>query len=469
MKRFYNILFAVGIAITMLFPAIVMGQDAIYELPRIVPKKTIVREFKENVAIVYSNDGTDGCFYYVDLTASNCRYAIVPGLDVNDFEIYEKTVYFCGSSPMGNIVGYFDVYGTFFMGTPAQYAIMPTSLQCHVYDPNICYDDILSLKKLEIMDNPGGLPHILLIGEASCTYSVYSVNRCIIDVYYGTSGWSVAMTQEHQSIYYYDDIAVTDNYVVAVGHKHQSSGEYITSFPRPTNPTDNIFSTISMYPPASLQTVFSHGGGSQYILPMDEEFLIEHISGDIFATSCHGGYRDYSGLYMGTVLNIYNTVSNVVNRYYVQDTSIEYRGLKYNGSSNSLYILPGAGISTLPDGYIEYGLDPSFLSLNNVHRHWINTGIDLGSLDAAPQTLSHGFGQSLATSMDTPALYLWRHMSQGECSEIEEIKPVDMWFDNRSFLMEILYTMQGIAFRTYLPNVEIREIDKICGENKSDK
>lgn len=71
--------------------------------------------------------------------------------------------------------------------------------------------------------------------------------------------------------------------------------------------------------------------------------------------------------------------------------------------------------------------------------------------------------------MDTPALYLWRHMSQGECSEIEEIKPVDMWFDNRSFLMEILYTMQGIAFRTYLPNVEIREIDKICGENKSDK
>ena len=44
------------------------------------------------------------------------------------------------------------------------------------------------------------------------------------------------------NIFYGDDIAVTDNYVVLVGHKHYSSGIHIRGFHKPTSAGIDLFS-----------------------------------------------------------------------------------------------------------------------------------------------------------------------------------------------------------------------------------
>ena len=340
-----------------------LGQDAIYEINVPATKKTIVREFNENIAIVYSSDGTDSWFSYVDMNTPDCHSAKIPGLEVNDFEIYEKSVYFCG---------------------------------------------------------------------------------------------------EHESILYVDDIAVTDNHIIAAGHKHPQDGEYLTSFPRPTNPFYNIFN--GWLSPLGTQSwsVYSAGGMECYSTVWDEDYLVAHIAGDTFATICHGGFY---GSPNGTVLNLYNTASIVYNRIFVPDTSTNYRDLRFNKYTKSLYLLPGAVNSTLPDGYIEYVFDAALTKLNHVYKHHNNPGTDVGSLDAALQTIQSGYGQALVTSTFTPRLQMWRHMPKTGCSNMEEVDWTGMCTYSGEFLAKMIYNTHGIAFRTYLPRVEEVSVDKICGGN----
>ena len=292
----------------VLFPTVANGQDAIYEINVPASKKTIVREMKENAAIVYSYDGTDGRFSYVDMNAPFCYSAEIPLLEVNDFEIYNDTVYFCGKGGGVAVAGFFDINATFFLGASAQYVFMPSSIPCYIDPGTVSYENILDLKKIEVMDNPRGKPHMLMIGDATCTHSGNMVNRCIVDVYHNGTNWEIAMTQEHESILYFDDIAVTDNFVIAAGHKHPQDGEYLTIFSRPTSPFVNIFNVLF---PSGAQPypVHSAGGMMCYTTAWDEDYLVEHITGDIFATIGHGGYYGLPNNIGGTVLNLYTVTS----------------------------------------------------------------------------------------------------------------------------------------------------------------
>lgn len=463
MKRIFKYLCIAATAAMSLFPTIASGQDAIYEIGVPATKKTIVREMKENVAIVYSYDGTDGWFSYVDMNTPDCYSAKIPGLEVNDFEIYKDTVYFCGKGGGVAVAGYFDINATFFMGAPAQYAFMPSSIYCQIDNPFPNYEDIIDLRKIVVMNNPGGQPHMLMIGEATCTHSVNLVNRCIVDVYYDGSDWEIAMTQEHESILYFDDIAVTDNYVIAAGHKHPQDGEYLTSFPRPTNPIVSIFYGCIGSSGTMPWHVYSAGGMSCYTTAWDEDHLVAHITGDIFATICHGGYSgSLPNNLGGTVLSLYNTASTVYNRGYVSDSSANYKDLRFNKYTNSLYLLPGAVNSTLHDGYIEYVFDATLSKVNHVYKHHNNPGTDEGSLDAALYSIQPGYGQALVTSTLTSKLELWRHMPNTGCSNMEEVDWTGMCTNSGVFDVPMIYSSQSIAFRTYLPNIEHKIVETIC-------
>ena len=469
MNLTYRHFIAIFFAAMALFPSIANGQDAIYEINVPASKKTIVREMKENVAIVYSYDGADGWFSYVDMNAPFCYSAEIPLLEVNDFEIYNDTVYFCGMGGGVAVAGLFDINATFFMGASAQYVFMPSSIYCHMDDPMPNYENIIELRKIEVMDNPRGKPHMLMIGDATCTHSGNMVNRCIVDVYHDGIDWEIAMAQEHESILYVDDIAVTDNFVIAAGHKHPQDGEYLTIFPRPISPTNNIFNgNLSYYNPI-LWPVHSAGGMSCYTTAWDKDYLVEHITGDIFATIGYGGQY---GPPNGTVLNLHTVTSpfvcNVYNRVFAPDSSTNYRDLRFNIYTNSLYLLPGVVNSSLTDGYIEYVFDAALSKVNHVYRHHNNSGTKVSSLDAALQTIQPGYGQALVTSTLYPKLYVWRHVPNSGCSNMDEVNWISMCTYNGMFMVKMIYNEQSIAFSTYLPQVDEVEMGMICG-GKDDK
>ena len=379
-----------------------MAQNATYTIP-FSTKESIIREFNENVFIVYNSDGTDRTVNYVDLNSMVTLSAKLPPVDIADFEIYDGNVYFCGTAYNYPIAGLFNVVDVFFNGSPINYIILANTLSCNKFSGET--DVVLSLRKIEVMPVADGKPHMVMVGEASCSrYGITdSVNRCIVDLYNDGSNWISAVAQAHDGIMYYDDLTVTDNYVVCVAHKHWAEGEYLVPYHRPLPPQNNVFEqTESIAPVLPLPISYNFmvdnymsGGGWAYYPATNEEFLIEHISGDRFATVCHGFSNEYTGIREGTVLNLYNPTFSVVSRYMIPDYSTEYPELKYNDKTMSLFLLPG-GSSTCPDSYIEYFLNVSTLTVWAANKYTDNTlaGSSLSSLDAAPLSFGFGYGQS---------------------------------------------------------------------------
>jgi len=450
-------------------PGSISSQNATF-VTRLDSKESIVREFSENVFIVYNNDGTTGTINYIDLNTNIVISARVQPVDVADFEIYAGTAYFCGTAFGTPIAGLFDIVDLFFGGGQIEYILMSNSIPCYPH-PNE-FDRITNLRKLEVMPVGTDRPHMIMIGEAQCTYPSISdsINRCIIDLYYDGSNWISAMSQAHDGIMYYDDVAVTDNYVVTAGHKHWAEGEYMVVFNRQTTGYQNIFHQTSgtLGAPSFTIPFYMAGGVSQYDPATDEEFLIEHIDGDLFATVCHGTRYSGTTLYEGTVLNLYIASSSgmaVANRYMTPEHSKRYRGLKYNCKSNSLYLLPGQ-ISTCPESYLEFVMDNAKPAVTGALQH---TDLSLyspsfTSLDASPLTLSPAIGQAILSGESNGRLHLWRHLLSGndEC-HLESDLPLDnMMRDIGQTDYTIFYNVSVQPFFSITPAIELDELEIKC-------
>ncbi len=79
-----NVFFAIFIA--MAFSSI--AQNATYTIP-FNTKESIIREYQENVFIVYNSDGVDRTVNYVDLNSLVTVSAQLPTVDISDFELYD--------------------------------------------------------------------------------------------------------------------------------------------------------------------------------------------------------------------------------------------------------------------------------------------------------------------------------------------------------------------------------------------
>lgn len=459
-----NVFFAIFIA--MAFSAI--SQNATYAI-LFNTKESIIREYQENVFIVYNSDGVDRTVNYVDLNSLVTVSVQLPTVDISDFELYDGYVYFCGVAYNMPIAGLFDVVDLFFNGSPIEYITLTNTLSCNRYPGKT--DAVLSLRKIEVMPVPVGNPHLVMVGEANCTNIPDSINRCIVDLYYDGTNWISAVAQAHDGIMYYDDLTVTDNYVVCVGHKHWAEGEYVVPYYRPAPPYDNIFDeTASVYgivPPYFLVYNYLSGGVWSYCPATNEEFLIENLGGDKFATVCHGTSSEYTGIREGTVLNLYDPTFSVVKRYMIPEYSTEYPELKFFNPKESLYLLPGNS-STCPDSYIEYFLDVTTLSVLAANKHTDNTlvGASLSSLDAAPMSFGAGLGQSCLSGDPGNMLHVWRHESSYNetCSHITELSPFFIKPSNGSQGIQYEYSIGNQPAYSYLPPIEIYSVDEKCSE-----
>ena len=384
--------------------------NSIYEVQSLFPQDAIVRYWQEEKYVVYSiDDNTMTHFTLFDYSSMQCTDFRIKGIEVSDFEIEKKTVYFCGKPAGGAnpLFGYFDISTLFATGTGfyvASLAGAQPSLEFPGY-----YEEIISLMKLEVQTCPDGI-HVYMIGEAKNT-KFSATNRCIVDVM-GTPPtvtWNVFFSQENASVYYYDDIAVTDNEVVVIGHKNGSAGHYNTSYPKPS------FVLIPLIPFGYLATYYYSGWGSDYYLDPNRPLLIEHLFGDYYAIVGHANVWPGGILDRGTVVSIYNSSANCVYRCCIpqgfSDTAKwEFKDLRYNKHTERLYLLQEmsqpvstslnsvvcafdvTSAGTIPSATAYYEPDVEYYSLDQAINVW--DAVVVG---------------------EKTAMRLWHHEAMGDC------------------------------------------------------
>lgn len=447
----------VSIIIALSANEIAIGQDALYEVQGLVSRNSIIREYKENVYVVYNEGSGLHSFNLVDLSSYTVTSLDVFILAVTDFEIHGDMVYFCGSAS-SPLIGWFDITTAFSGATPVYFGYLP-SLNCSNYPTQ--WDSFSDVKKIEVMEI-GGSIHLLIVGSATCTSVSGYQDRYFADVFFDGTGWKIEATLDHAGIFYYDDVAESNNYVVPVGHKNFANGEYSYTLPKPSTPYTGLFSSISSSPIPSY-TIYAYAGYSCHEVNAASEYIIEHITDDILATACYGKIIPAGGsnYVYGTIFTLYDGATAVYSRYCVYPYNFIYRDLRYNPNTNSVYLLPGTG-STVPHDYLEFLLDPTHTSVTNILVHSDLTATKYNSLDACIH--SFGFGQSILSGNDK-FLRLWRHrLTEFEECHTSYFPSFDIENCNQigDFWLDIYYDSGVVPINTMSPNISVFNISKIC-------
>lgn len=455
------------LSLSVIFLSLAIGrigwcQNTLYSIQNMDTRKSIVREYKENVFVVFNvNQGNS--FNLVDLTSLTVKSIDMLSINVNDFEIYNDYVYFCGMDGGTPCVGWFEISTVFSGGSMVEAGTLPT-LNCNEYSPNNhVYTDV---KKIEVMDI-GGSIHLLIVGNATCSSAPATPARYFADVFFNGNTWKMEATLEHSGILYYDDVAVTDNYVVPVGHKNPANGEYIYALPKPVAPYTGLFFANTPVPGLHIFniTLHAYAGSYCYIVDASSEFIIEHITNDIFATACYGQCIPSGGssYVSGTVFNLYNGVGLVNSRYCVAPYNNIYGDMRYNPFTRSVYLLPGLG-SSAPNEYLEFFLDATYTFVPNITIHSDLSMTKYHSMDACTKT--SGLSQAILSG-DNKFLSLWRnnHFGESVCS-----RPYSPPFDietcgQHSFRdYEFYYDDGKVPIVSFYPTLSSNTIIKTCSE-----
>ena len=181
--------------------------------------------------IVSYHEIAGGEFHLTDISDSTTFHFDVPvGMYVNDLEVYNDTVFFCGRYYGRAMVGLFPLeafaYGFYPIGTVLPYVAPP-------YPVSISFDYYLfpeekNMTHLEVYTSPvDGRTTVAAVGETWNSLSDVYTSLYIISL-----GGSTISYQEFgtNTIPYgvFQDVAVTDNYIVTTGVYPYSSSDCIT-------------------------------------------------------------------------------------------------------------------------------------------------------------------------------------------------------------------------------------------------
>ena len=333
----------------------------IYELTN-YPKcdTSIIREWKEGLSLIYSRQPGSGNWFHLANSLGMTVASVKVGTDVKDMEIVDDTVYYCCMEPNSMYIGYFTI--------PDLLSTTMHETLVKVYPPTLP-DPIKEARprRLEAFHVADGL-HVIMLYDYEFVSD--SVKRVLVDVYrpYSLPSWHAEHGaynwDDSSSIFYGDDIAVTDNYVVLVGHKHHSSGIHIRGFYKPTSATMHIFSTGS-----TMHNLLHYYGW--YVLGDtygDYPVWCTHTGdlrtrGDVVAVACMAPMRGVGGtVVFGYAVRKFNAAS--LGSYTSFSTEMFYpisttfnplwqvRDIRYDAQSNNLLVLhdadaPGGGVKSM--------------------------------------------------------------------------------------------------------------------------
>ena len=231
------------------------------ELVRIIPERndySIIRQIDPNNWLVYAY-GEGNKFYWVSDTNTSAPFKglLEKNLKINDFEIFEDMVYFCGSvfdEIQYAVMGYFPLdsfpKGPLYLDTVQR---------------------MVSFDKLDVFSVAEQI-HLVMTGRDSD-----GVGAMIDVMASAPQQWLYTIAYPEESEYIFDDVAVTDNLVVYTSQDildvTKYGDTYLWYFGKPTGIGVNIF----------LNHFLTHYVGNEPTSPV----LIEHMYDDWFAIACN--------------------------------------------------------------------------------------------------------------------------------------------------------------------------------------
>ena len=415
------------------------------DLPR---KNSLIRTWNTDYSIGYSDYGGGQGYFFLENIANRYMYVAPLRGDVmvNDFCVYNDSVYFCGTNTSTNVgvVGHFDINSVFY-GTgwidygEISYLTMSTS-------------KVLRFTRMDVFEYAGHV-HWAMVGELEIPGHPITTTLC--DVYnIGIGGWIVNLYDGMTSLgdMVYTDIAATDEWVVATSKK-RSSNEYMVSVYRVVSP---FLST-----PLNGMNKFLLYGDS----PLDD-ILIEDIGEDSFVLAHHYDSLSIAGTEFSVII-VDGANQTIVPQYYwqvphnigVSALSGKMFDLHYDSGSQRLLLLHDAGCSYYTGvESVVFELDlfnavSGFVKCSYIH------GISMNGMDVMTngnfQTIGIDVADSLAISHE------W-NLSGYECRTVIELpSTIFPLTSGMTFFQEITASFPRVV-QTSIPIVVKVEPDTYC-------
>ncbi|MBP5677198.1 MAG: hypothetical protein J6W88_01730 [Bacteroidales bacterium] len=320
-------------AIAVLIPLCSIAQEFIKEPLHLKKDNSMIREISRGCWLVYSHYDYFAWFTLVDENNIFVHHTYNSGLCfggdivISDFEILGKDmVYYCGkryvcdSNAWKGVFGYFDL-STFTslssfseVELPELNGVFPEKIDFYVVDGNI---------------------HLVMVANTPATGGDAKPTTGVIIEAIGTGINPTTNWQINYAIngtLRYDDIAVTDNYVVATARNISQNHGYVVSFNKSTSSACFISSIgLSYYPNG-----YPH---SAYYYSANDTILIEACEKDYYATVTYSTDPSING----TVVYAHNP-SGLYAKIYMPplsgvDPLLQVRDIKYNPYGKTLNLL----------------------------------------------------------------------------------------------------------------------------------
>ncbi len=328
-------------AVTLLLMANItaLGQSAVYEATGMISMNSIIRNYDQDVDIVY-NDNGQSSFLHVNRTTGSVVEAQIPNLQsVTDMEIErnENKVYFCGQYAGDPVFGRFSISSLFFGA--GQVEIIPISIT-----PPIDYSGptgVMTPQKLEVQYINSAYVHVYIIGYAELTVPYYtSAYTVLYDAMYNGTIWDIEHLHEPGGNYLFYDLAVTSNYLMMFGEKQGGQVDYFSKHFIPTTPGTHLSSAVTPF----ITYMYNFGGPDYYPITRP---LVETINGNVHVTAGYAVFEGDSGI----VITRYSGPNTLTDRWFLPNItiSIGFRDLKYNPNNNKIYFVPELGHTVVTD------------------------------------------------------------------------------------------------------------------------
>ena len=416
------------IAVALLMPTLLHAQSAIWEDPVMGSEYSIIRHYKGEKEITYDALYMNKGFSLVDRSTNTKYYFPVPdSISVDDFRILDDTVWLCGATSSGAMVGCFDIASVFSpSGGSLDFCVLSGDyIQCQSvwFHDELQYFSRLQVKRID------RTLHLFLIGwEASDSKDRQTYNSMVADLWRDASGaWKFHYIVDRDKLFQHDDLAVTENYLVVtstggIGHP-QLNSHNITAFVLPD--TYQALSglglldcqpTLSLIPSQIIMVSYQYTDLSLVnILNLNARVVA--MEGDKVVTVCYG---DADGIPSQTVISVYTdpTINPYIRCYFNSGAITHIRELAYNQHMGRLLISPHC-MDRL------YWSDYPFANVTSDNfsdgENWFS--VDYGGVkgDGVVSGSSYGYLNH----------YVWLHdaTSPGSCYYQESIPTVEMLED----------------------------------------
>lgn len=311
----------------------VSGQTIIKEISSVPSQQSIIRNYTDSVDIVYCDSKDSACFMYVDHATNSVKCTRLPDdVKVNDFEIDQRELYFCGNKLDSGFVGIFDINDYFFgMGTIRQVCLNNPIVNGHNSDY------ITNLKKIDYAYYDSEL-HLIMVGEGYHNETKPAYHDCIVDMWSGgTVNAQFKYTMDYTDYLSYDDVAVTDHYVVVSAHGISAINplaHFLLPYNKPSTSGVSIFVTSPITTVTANMTDYAVIGAYN-----GNDIQIKSMGKDSVATVCDGLVFLHN---RHSVIVLYEDPLNMPFRrvYFNLQTDTNYIEIAYNRKNRYLYMIP---------------------------------------------------------------------------------------------------------------------------------